>query len=58
LGTVSINVRITAVRKPAVAAADNGLLALELASGITRVKGVLSKGIREKKCARKRALTG
>src|SRR3954465_9409239 len=46
LGTVSINVRITAVRKLAVEAADNGLLAPELASGITRVKGVSSKGVR------------
>src|SRR6267154_4237834 len=46
LGSVSINVRITAVRKLAVEAADNGLLAPELANGITRVKGVASKGIR------------
>jgi site-specific recombinase XerD len=46
LGPVSINVRITAVRKLAVEAADNGLLAPELASGITRVKGVASKGVR------------
>ena len=46
LGAVSINVRITAVRKLAVAAADNGLLAPELANGITRVKGVASKGVR------------
>jgi site-specific recombinase XerD len=46
LGSVSINVRITAVRKLAVEAADNGLLAPELASGITRVKGVASKGLR------------
>ncbi len=46
LGAVSINVRITAVRKLAVEAADNGLLAPELAAGITRVKGVASKGIR------------
>src|ERR1019366_1426749 len=44
LGAVSINVRITAVRKLAVEAADNGLLAPELASGVTRVKGVASKG--------------
>src|SRR5207344_2777511 len=44
LGAVSINVRITAVRKLAVEAADNGLLAPELANGITRVKGVASKG--------------
>ena len=34
LGPISINVRITAVRKLAVEAADNGLLAPELASGI------------------------
>src|SRR5450759_5471550 len=46
LGPISINVRITAVRKLAVEAADNGLLAPELASGIVRVKGVASKGIR------------
>jgi integrase len=46
LGAISINVRITAVRKLAVEAADNGLLAPELASGIARVKGVASKGVR------------
>jgi site-specific recombinase XerD len=46
LGAVSIDVRITAVRKLAVEAADNGLLAPELASGITRVKGVAAKGVR------------
>src|ERR1039457_1197192 len=46
LGSVSINVRITAVRKLAAEAADNGLLAPELAAGITRVKGVASKGVR------------
>jgi site-specific recombinase XerD len=46
LGSVSINVRITALRKLAVEAADNGLLAPELAAGITRVKGVASKGVR------------
>src|SRR3954462_4543265 len=46
LGAVSINVRITAVRKLAVEAADNGLLAPELATGITRIKGVASKGVR------------
>src|SRR6185369_9972057 len=45
LGPVSINVRITAVRKLAVEAADNRLLAPERANGITRVKGVSSKGI-------------
>ena len=50
LGAVSINVRITAVRKLAVEAADNGLLAPELANGITRVKGVASKGVRLGNC--------
>jgi integrase/recombinase XerD len=46
LGSVSINVRITAVRKLAVEAADNGLLAPELAAGIIRVKGAKSQGVR------------
>jgi len=46
LGSVSINVRITAVRKLAVEAADNGLLAPELAAGIARIKGVRSEGVR------------
>src|SRR5271169_99764 len=46
LGSVSINVRITAVRKLAAEAADNGLLAPELAAGITRIRGVKSKGVR------------
>src|ERR1700689_3346314 len=46
LGPISINGRITAVRKLAVEAADNGLLAPELASGIARIKGVRSHGVR------------
>ena len=46
LGSISINVRITAVRKLAVEAADNGLLAPELAAGIVRIKGVRSRGVR------------
>src|ERR1700680_3294295 len=46
LGPISINVRLTAVRKLAVEAADNGLLAPALAAGIARVKGVKSKGVR------------
>src|SRR5258705_3705172 len=46
LGSISINVRITAVRKLGVEAADNGLLAPELAAGITRIKGVKMKGVR------------
>ena len=36
----------TAVRELAVEAADNGLLAPNLAAGITRVKGAASKGVR------------
>jgi hypothetical protein len=46
LGAVSIKVRITEVRKLVVEAADNGLMAPELANGITRVKGDASKGAR------------
>src|SRR5690349_3749891 len=46
LGPISINVRITAVRKLAVEAADNGLMPPEIAAGITRIKGVASKGVR------------
>src|SRR3954466_9476206 len=46
LGSISINVRITAVRKLAVEAADNSLLSPELATGITRIKGVKMKGVR------------
>jgi site-specific recombinase XerD len=41
-----INVRITAVRKLAVEVADNGLSAPDLASGIARIKGVKSHGVR------------
>jgi integrase len=46
LGSISINVRITAVRKLALEAADNGLLPAEIASGIGRIKGVPIRGIR------------
>jgi hypothetical protein len=46
LGSISINVRITAVRKLAMEAADNGLLAPALAAGIARIKGVPSHGVR------------
>ena len=42
----SINARIAAVRKLAVEAADNGPLAPALANGITRVKGIASRGVR------------
>ena len=44
LGPISINVRLIAVRKLAVEAADNGLLAPALASGIARIKGVRAPG--------------
>ena len=46
LGSVSINVRITAVRKLAAEAADNGLLVPELAADIARVKRAKSMGVR------------
>jgi hypothetical protein len=38
LGPISINVRITAVRKLAVEAGDNGLLVPELPSGIAKIR--------------------
>ena len=46
LGSSSIIIRMSAIRKLAVEAADNGLLAPELAAGIARVKSVKSVGIR------------
>src|SRR5580658_4145182 len=46
LGSSSIITRISAIRKLAAEAADNGLLAPELAQGISRVKSVKSTGIR------------
>src|SRR5712692_11574502 len=46
LGSSSIIIRMSAIRKLAVEAADNGLLAPELAAGITRVKSAKSVGIR------------
>jgi site-specific recombinase XerD len=46
LGSSSIIIRMSAIRKLAVEAADNGLLAPELAAGITRVKSAKSIGIR------------
>jgi site-specific recombinase XerD len=46
LGSSSISVRLSAIRKLAVEAADNGLLAPELAAGIVRVKGVKTRGVR------------
>jgi integrase len=46
LGSSSIGIRLSAVRKLAAEAADNGLLAPELAAGIIRAKGVKATGIR------------
>jgi site-specific recombinase XerD len=46
LGSSSIIIRMSAIRKLAAEAADNGFLAPELAQGISRVKSVKSTGIR------------
>src|ERR1700683_5309212 len=46
LASASIIVRMSAIRKLAAEAADNGLLAPELAAGISRVKSAKSTGIR------------
>ena len=46
LGTSSIIIRMSAIRKLAIEASDNGLLAPELAAGIARVKSAKSVGIR------------
>jgi hypothetical protein len=45
LGSSSIIIRMSAIRKLAGEAVDNGLLAPELAAGISRVKGVKSIGV-------------
>jgi integrase/recombinase XerD len=46
LGSSSIIIRMSAIRKLAAEAADNGLIAPELAAGIARVKGAKSVGVR------------
>ena len=46
LGSSSIIIRMSAIRKPAAEAADNGLLEPELAAGIARVRSAKSVGIR------------
>jgi site-specific recombinase XerD len=46
LAPATINVRMSAIRKLAVEAADNGLLAPEIASGIARARGVKQRGTR------------
>ena len=44
LGSSSIIIRMSAIRKLAAEAADNGLLAPELAAGISRVKSAKIAG--------------
>ncbi len=46
LGSSSIIIRMSAIRKLAAEAADNGLLAPELAAGISRVKSARCVGVR------------
>ncbi len=46
LAGATINVRLSAIRKLAVEAADNGLLDPDLAAGIGRVKGAKRLGVR------------
>ena len=46
LGSSSINIRLSAVRKLAAEAADNGLLAPELAAGVLRLQGAKVRGVR------------
>src|SRR5215213_6412352 len=46
LSASSINLRLSAIRKLAAEAADNGLLASGIAEGIARVKGAASRGVR------------
>src|SRR5262244_3286637 len=46
LGSSSIIIRMSAIRKLAAEAADNGILAPELAAGIARVKSAKSVGVR------------
>jgi site-specific recombinase XerD len=46
LSASTINVRMSAIRRLAAEAADNGLMAPELASGIGRIKGIKREGVR------------
>ena len=46
LAASTINVRMSAIRRLAAEASDNGLMATELAAGIGRVKGIKREGIR------------
>src|ERR1039458_5226356 len=46
LSSSTVNLHMTAIRRLAVEAADNGLIQSELASGIGRVKGIKREGVR------------
>ena len=46
LAPSSINVRLAAIRRLAIEAADNGLMAPDLAAGIARAKGAKRSGVR------------
>ena len=46
LAPSTINLKLTAVRRLAAEAADNGLLAPEISAGISRVKGIRNAGVR------------
>ena len=46
LAPSSINVRLSAIRRMALEAADNGVMAPELAAGIARAKGAKRGGVR------------
>lgn len=46
LSCATVNLHLSAVRKLAQEAADNGMLPAQLASGIARVKGVRKEGVR------------
>src|ERR1035438_8318745 len=46
LSSSTVNLYMTAIRRLAVEASDNGLMQSELASGIGRVKGIKREGVR------------
>jgi len=46
LSASTVNVRMSAIRRLAAEAADNGLMPPELASGIGRIKGIKREGVR------------
>jgi site-specific recombinase XerD len=46
LSSATVNLHLAAVKKLAQEAADNGMLAANLAQGISRIKGIAKKGVR------------